>query len=158
MSATEDWSKAIRELPMRELTRYVLGFAFIPRKGWVLIRKNRPEWQAGKLNGVGGKIEQGETPEQAMAREFQEETGYWLTPTEWRICGQCIGKDFTIDVFGTVLSEFAIVETTTDEEIVMRGRDGLGGEDVLPHVEALVHCCMMRIGPDRAAPYFTFHY
>lgn len=44
----------------------------------VLIRKNRPEWQAGKLNGVGGKVEQGESKEQAMTREFKEETGVLL--------------------------------------------------------------------------------
>jgi len=41
----------------------------------VLIRKTKPAWQAGKLNCVGGKIEPGETPEQAVVREFWEETG-----------------------------------------------------------------------------------
>jgi len=41
----------------------------------VLIRKNRPEWQAGRLNGVGGKVEPGESLVDAMTREFEEETG-----------------------------------------------------------------------------------
>jgi 8-oxo-dGTP diphosphatase len=41
----------------------------------VLIRKNRPEWQKGKLNGVGGKVEPGELIGEAMVREFREETG-----------------------------------------------------------------------------------
>ncbi len=41
---------------------YVLGFAFDEDYEWVaLIKKNRPQWQAGKLNGVGGKIEPNET-------------------------------------------------------------------------------------------------
>lgn len=56
--------------------RYVVGFAFTPEKERVyLIRKARPEWQRGLLNGIGGKIENGETSEQAMVREFKEEAG-----------------------------------------------------------------------------------
>lgn len=42
----------------------------------VLIKKNKPEWQAGFLNGVGGKVEEfDECPLYAMIREFKEETG-----------------------------------------------------------------------------------
>ena len=38
------------------MTKYVVGFMFSPDKQFVaLIRKNRPEWQAGKLNGIAGK-------------------------------------------------------------------------------------------------------
>jgi 8-oxo-dGTP diphosphatase len=58
---------------------YVVGFVFCGDEV-LLIRKARPTWQAGRLNGVGGHIEAGETPEQAMVREFEEETG-------WRIEG-----------------------------------------------------------------------
>jgi len=58
------------------VTEYVVGFAFAHDHGSVLlIRKNRPEWQLGRLNGVGGKIEAGEGPQWAMAREIREETG-----------------------------------------------------------------------------------
>jgi len=46
----------------------------------VMIRKAKPEWQAGRLNGVGGKIEPGEEPLTAMRRESLEEIG--VTP-EW---------------------------------------------------------------------------
>lgn len=56
---------------------YVLGFMFnLAESKVLLVWKNRPAWQAGKLNGVGGKIEEGETPIQAMNREFAEETGF----------------------------------------------------------------------------------
>lgn len=55
---------------------YVVGFLVDPSTDHVaLIRKGRPEWQAGKLNGVGGHIEPGESPAAAMVREFGEETG-----------------------------------------------------------------------------------
>lgn len=56
--------------------RYVLGIATDPaHAGVLLVLKNRPDWQAGLLNGIGGKIESGETPDQAIVREFYEETG-----------------------------------------------------------------------------------
>lgn len=55
---------------------YVLGFLFSQnRQQVVLIRKTKPDWQAGKLNGVGGKVEDGEHPAVSMEREFLEETG-----------------------------------------------------------------------------------
>lgn len=55
---------------------YVLVFAFDwTREKVLLIKKSKPEFQAGLLNGVGGKIQQGEIPEQAAIREFKEETG-----------------------------------------------------------------------------------
>jgi 8-oxo-dGTP diphosphatase len=61
---------------MVECIRYVAGFLYSTnRSKVVLIKKARPEEQAGKLNGVGGKVENGESPDIAMQREFQEETG-----------------------------------------------------------------------------------
>ena len=41
----------------------------------LLVKKDRPDWQKGRLNLVGGHIEEGETPEQAALRELQEESG-----------------------------------------------------------------------------------
>src|ERR1700690_3869942 len=68
-------------------TRFVLGFLFDPsRIAVLLIRKARPDWQRGKLNGIGGKIEVGEVPSQAMEREFREESG--LTVKTWIHFGQ----------------------------------------------------------------------
>ena len=62
---------------------YACGFLFSrDRRRVLLIRKRRPAWQAGKLNGLGGKIEPGETPLQAMRREFREEAGVDLA--EWQ--------------------------------------------------------------------------
>lgn len=56
--------------------RYVVGFIFsLDRQSVLLIRKNRPQWQLGKLNGIGGEIEKGETPHAAMTRECAEECG-----------------------------------------------------------------------------------
>ena len=45
-----------------------------------LVLKDHPDWQAGKLNAIGGKISNAETPTNAMVREFAEETGSETKP------------------------------------------------------------------------------
>jgi ADP-ribose pyrophosphatase len=61
---------------MGNVKEYVAGFLFDEAKNYVaLIRKNRPDWQAGCLNGIGGKVEPGEWTLQTQIREFEEETG-----------------------------------------------------------------------------------
>lgn len=63
---------------------YCLGFAFSPDQRYVLmIRKEHPSWQKGKLNGIGGKVETNETPVQAMVREFREEVGITTVESQW---------------------------------------------------------------------------
>lgn len=55
---------------------YVAGFMFNERRDLLaLIEKKRPAWQAGRLNAIGGHVEKGETPAQAIRREFHEEAG-----------------------------------------------------------------------------------
>lgn len=74
--------------------KYVCGFMFSPDLMHVaLIQKLKPTWQAGFLNGIGGKIEAGEVPLDAMVREFEEETGVSTTPDTWRM--------FCLHHFGT---------------------------------------------------------
>jgi 8-oxo-dGTP pyrophosphatase MutT (NUDIX family) len=63
--------------PKKVQVEYVLGIMFSENEKKVLvIWKSRPAWQVDKLNGIGGKIEEGETPIEAMHREFREETGF----------------------------------------------------------------------------------
>jgi 8-oxo-dGTP pyrophosphatase MutT (NUDIX family) len=76
VEAVEDFKKAMfpEDVPVKD--RYVLGVAVDP--DWthmVVLEKKRPSWQAGKLNCPGGRVNPGETPHQAMVREFFEETG-----------------------------------------------------------------------------------
>lgn len=71
------------------MSKMVLGFMFSTDRSEVaLIRKNRPAWQEGKWNGIGGKVEKGEVPLHAMRREFREETG--VTHAQWEQFGHLV--------------------------------------------------------------------
>ncbi len=64
------------------MKRYVLGFYFDGDRV-LLINKTKPEWQRGKLNGLGGTVESGEAPILAMVREFREESGIETSSRQW---------------------------------------------------------------------------
>lgn len=96
--------------------RYVVGFMFNPAENAVLlIRKTHPDWQKGKLNGVGGRIEDDETPAEAMQREFTEETG--ITHSDWRqFCVLGDARKWQIHFFSAV-GLIAKAKAMTDETV-----------------------------------------
>lgn len=49
-----------------------------------LIRKDRPDWQAGLFNFIGGKVNDGEAPWDAAIRECLEEADLAVTGLEHR--------------------------------------------------------------------------
>ena len=124
------------------MKEYVVGFLFHPSLTQVtLIRKNRPGWQAGKLNGVGGKVEVGETPDQAMAREFHEETG-WSSPNWVRYIVQS-GLNFRVHYFFQVSQVgFDQVKTRTDELVGRYVINDLMVDELVPHVYWMLQCCI----------------
>lgn len=66
------------------VTEYVLGFAIDSSSNVLLIKKKRgPSFNIGMYNGIGGSIEDRETRQEAMAREFQEECGLSTPPENW---------------------------------------------------------------------------
>lgn len=79
----------------------VAGFLFSEDLNHViLIQKNRPSWQAGRLNGPGGAIEHGEMPEEAMNREYFEETG--IIGCKFKQFATLEGFDFRVTFFVSV--------------------------------------------------------
>lgn len=56
------------------MKQYVVGFIFDPQMEHVLLLQRAKAPYKGLWNGIGGKIEPGESPEHAMVREYEEET------------------------------------------------------------------------------------
>ncbi len=121
---------------------YVLGFAFSPDDKVLLIKKapdRGPEDVRGKWNGIGGSVEEGETTRQAMAREFQEETGIITNPDKWKSTvalawPYCIVECFTILLLRTVIEG---ARQTTDEPVQLFQVRDLP-PDVVPNLKWLV--------------------
>lgn len=98
------------------MTKYVAGFMFQHEKVGLVI-KNRPHWQKGKMNAIGGHIEENESPVEAMRREFVEETGY-PDEVEWVPFVVLSGEKFEVHFFYT-WGDLEKLQTTTDEEIIV---------------------------------------
>ena len=128
------------------MKRYVAGFMFNSGCTHVaLVEKQKPEWQKGRLNAIGGKIEKvqaddgtpgtdglyftDEAPVAAMVREFFEETGYQTQESDWtEFCllsgpsGDMTGPHWQVHFFFHVAGFHDIekrLRTTTDERIIV---------------------------------------
>lgn len=89
----------MRKPSQDDQVHYVLGFMFsADLRDVLLIRKQRPEWQRGRLNGLGGCVVS-ENYFQAMAREFNEETilptarANLTTTLDWTRFAELTGKE-----------------------------------------------------------------
>ena len=80
-----------------------------------MILKQKPEWQNGKLNGIGGKIEPGEQPIQAMRREFKEEAGAKIV--KWENFCNLNSSDGSWYVYFFCSFEPATITTMESEEV-----------------------------------------
>lgn len=124
--------------------KYVLGFAIDAHTQEVLlIRKEHPAWQKGRLNGVGGKVEPGESSLDAMVREFYEETGLRLADNweKYAIVGGPKGENdktaWTMDVY-RCFSDFSGFRKTTDEQPVAIDLTKALPVDILPNLKWLI--------------------
>lgn len=101
---------------MQSKTAYVCGFIFNPTYDRVLlIRKNKPEWQKGHLNGIGGKIEINESVEDAMIRECYEESG--LKIHQWEYLTELSGDDWILHFWHARTAFFDDAISMTDEKL-----------------------------------------
>ena len=93
---------------------------FVIRDGQVLLIRKKRGLGAGKINGPGGRLEPGETPQQCAVREVQEEVG--VTPIDVRHCGRhrfqfTDGYALWVDVYAADDCEGEPIET--DEALPM---------------------------------------
>lgn len=98
---------------------YVAGFMFSSNLDHVvLIKKNRPTWQSGRFNAVGGRVEDGEIPVKAMVREFKEETSVETDYMKWtNFADLVLPSGEKIAFFAIVSYNVFKTKTVTDEEV-----------------------------------------
>ena len=102
------------------MTEYVAGFLLDGQNNVALVLKNRPAWQKGLYNGIGGHIENGESPVEAMTREFFEETTVTVPTEDWQNFATLRGANWTVYFFVAYQEEMPVLCSPTDETIVVR--------------------------------------
>jgi 8-oxo-dGTP diphosphatase len=111
------------------MQHFVNGFLFsADRTRVALIHKNRPAWQAGRINGIGGKVEAGEENIDAMAREFAEEAGVTLPPEAWHPFATLGGEGFVIHFYRAFSDRIDEARTVETEEVAIYPVDDLPKE------------------------------
>ncbi len=111
-----------------------------------MIEKLKPEWQKGRLNGVGGKVEEGEDPFDAMVREFREETGVEMHAWEHLADMGNVGvwnaneNEWDCQIYWAKSYHYINVQSTTDEKVgIYKFNDVVTNQlDVLPNLRFLV--------------------
>jgi mutator protein MutT len=96
-----------------------LTLLFLQRDEQVLLAMKKRGFGAGRWNGVGGKLDQGETVEQALVRECQEEIE--VTPTKYERMAEIVfheqheGTKHTLQVHVFAATEWESEPNETEE-------------------------------------------
>jgi 8-oxo-dGTP diphosphatase len=147
-----------KDAKTQEPTRYVLGLMWRSDNiSLVVIRKKKPAWQAGLLNGVGGKIEPGETELEAMIREFKEETGVDTAHVGWRKFCEMHGEGYMVSCFTAKNAEaWHKARFTEYEAVEKRNRMWLVWEECVPHLLTLIDLSLDKTIPEGS--FATLHF
>lgn len=100
------------------MKNYVVGF-ITDGKRVLLIKKNRPDFQKGLYNGVGGLVLENETPVETMIRKAKSETGLQINDWIKIDTFPYPETETTLHLFqATVSKKFIKNYRTTTDEIV----------------------------------------
>lgn len=136
-NAPAESPEAAPAITITTMKRFVLMFLFDPTLTKVVcIRKNRPDWMAGKLNVPGGHVEESESDASAASREFFEETGLQFPQQKWQYflrfnTHNWNGEMVTLACFWGVSADFASVKTMEDEVVSIHDIQSLVGCSVV---------------------------
>lgn len=123
--------------------RYTVGFLFNTDLSKVLlIHKLTPEWQRGKVNGVGGKYEEGEDAAACIARETREEAAVDVPAAEWRQAGSLFGTEWHVDVMTAKYAGAESDAKSLEEQQVEWFPVGALPQNVMSNLRWLVPLCL----------------
>lgn len=140
------------------IKKYCLGFAFVDNDSSVILIRKEKGWQKGMLNGIGGLIENDETPWNAMVREFKEETDIDITTDQLNHFGslvvenECVVYLYRIDGVEVAVggwhhaSDEGMAQCLYLKELWLYDR--------LPNLEALIHTAKMNDGFSQCLFYY----
>jgi len=129
------------------MKEYVAAFIFdLMGNRVLLIQKTKPAWQAGLYNGIGGKLEEDETPLDAVIREIKEEVN--LDITTWKnfaslegdVCPDK-GAGWKVHWFYTFTNKIANFKNNTDE-IAEIFQTQLLPENTISNIPYLMHMAL----------------
>jgi len=122
----------------------------------ILIKRDKPDWQRGKMNLPGGRIREDEAPWVAASREFLEHTGIAVDPGELTYVGAITNTlslrpeslDRPVFVYTVRLSE-DVIDQLADEKVMKTwcGEivDALCHPDLIPDLTFIIPRCMERL-------------
>jgi len=121
-----------------DMHRLVVGYIFdLEMNQVILIKKIKPEFMAGKLNGVGGKVEPGEDYLEAMRRECKEETG--LDIYSWNKVCKMVGLDWKMIVYYSLHNNLLEAKQMEEEEVGVYDVWRLFDCELMHDVQWIVH-------------------
>jgi hypothetical protein len=129
-----------------------VGFAFnADLSRVVMIQKNHPEEQAGKLNGVGGGVNDTDNDSlDTMVHEFQSEGGLITTRSDWKYVMSFINKkNKKVDVYCARSDYYMNAQTTaqpepskTEEIVICNVNDMLKQDNLMDGVKPMIYQSM----------------
>ncbi|HXT47771.1 MAG TPA: NUDIX domain-containing protein [Gemmatimonadaceae bacterium] len=97
---------------------FVLALLFsLDGRQVALMRRTRPAWQAGRVNALGGKVVEGETPADAARREVKEEAG--VDVAEWAEVLVWEDREYRMHVMRAMSERASMVRTMEDQEVFL---------------------------------------
>jgi 8-oxo-dGTP diphosphatase len=120
-------NKNAYESGVQKIIPAVLLYAFFNDQV-LMIHRNQKEndFHEGKWNGLGGKLDLGETAIECAAREFEEESNAKTSTTQWVWAGQLSfpnfkphkNEDWSVTVFRTELNQEQV------NQIITKNKEG----------------------------------
>jgi len=131
------------------MTQYVLCYAVPDTIDWddvLLIEKLKPEWQRGKLNLPGGKIEENESIHEAASRELREETGIYCGLNDITLLGRIYGEWGDCYVCHCVYRDNQHWEQKEAEKLVnLNYSDAIRDERLIDNLRLIIPWCLCEL-------------